>query len=281
MAQPQPMPGHGQPRAPAILQEITQSLEMPWTPHTFIDLNDEVPAYVQHVWAQLAPIVKTAQFADLAREIESYVDREVRANYRPGYGPGSLQQLGLTLGEGSEIRTALGALIFGWSQVLLVVEALRLVVDGQSVGMKNAVTWPREAATWNQAIIPTTDENVMGEVARNVLAEARQSLGLAEPPESLLAIGSWPRYVRMAWDDLAGLAQGPTFAALRGQLIEQARQHCARLPGRLDLSETQLRANNFNPIQIQRVREILDRWEFRLPTDLTLASCLRYALQGP
>ncbi|HEX5417498.1 MAG TPA: hypothetical protein VFZ25_17690 [Chloroflexota bacterium] len=278
MAQPQPLPGNGQPRAPAILQEITQSLQLPWTPHSFIDLNDEVPGYVKHAWDQLSPIVRTAQFVDLAHEIESSVDTAVRGAYRPGYGPGSLQQLGLSLGEAGEIRTAFSALLFGWSQTILIVEALRLALDGQKVGMKSAVSWPREPVNWTQAIIPTTDTNAMGEVARNVLAEARQSLGLSEPPEALLVIGSWPRYLRMAWDDLTAIVNGPTFTALRGELMEQARQRCTRLPGHLDLSETQLRANNFNPIQIQRVREILDRWAFRLPTDMTLATAFRYAL---
>jgi len=273
------MPSNGQPSAPAILQDITQSLQLPWTPHAFVDLNDEVPTYVKHAWTQLAPLVRTAQFADLANEIESYVDSEVRNSYRPGYGPGSLQQLGISIGEAAEIRTAFGALLFGWSQTVLIVEALRLALDGQTIGMPNVVTWPREPTNWNQAIIPITDETVMGEVVRNVLAEARQSLGLSEPPEALLAIGSWPRYARMAWDDLSPLAQGPTFAALRGQMIEQARQRCARLPGHLELSDTQLQADSFNPIQIQRVREILDRWEFRLPTDMTLAACCRSALE--
>jgi len=267
-------------KAPAILQDITQTLQVTWTPHVFIELNDEIPAYLTKAWDQLSSVARTAQFLDLARQIETYAVSEVQASYLPGYRIGPLQQLSLSRSDAAEIRTAFSALLFGWSQTFLLAEALRLALAGQKVGQTGIVTWTREATTWNQAIIPTADVTGTGEVVRNVLAEARQSLGLGEPPEVLLVIGQWPRYLRLAWDDLKATVQSPVFAALRGQLIEQARQFSTRLPGDVVLDQTRLRATNFNPIQIQRVREILERWVFRLPTEITLGAGFREALQS-
>lgn len=281
MALPQQTPPSGQPQGVAILQDITLSLQLPWIPHSFIALNDQVPRYLELAWRQLGPIVITTQFAEQARATEQLAESTTRSMYRSGYQASDLRQLGIGLSEISIIRTALAALRFGWSQTLTMMELLRRALDGPPVGQPHGISWPREATTWATAIIPITDEKSASETVRRILQDARQTLGLAEPPESLLAIGKWPDYLNLAWADLTSVVQSAAFASTRGMLAEEARQQMESLPGWVDLSAAQLQAAGLNPIEIQRVREILDRWAFRLPTEIILASCLRYPLVNP
>lgn len=279
MALPQQTPPTGQPQGPAILQDITLSLQMPWIPHSFIDLQAEVPRYLELAWRQLRPLVLTAQFADQADATQQLADSVTRSMYRPGYQVGDLQQFGIGLGEVSVIRTALLALRFGWAQTLTMIEVLRRALDGFTVGQPHGISWPRRATTWATAIIPVTDEQTMGETVRRILDDARQTLGLSEPPESLLAIGKWPDYLRLAWDDLGPVVRTAGIGAARGSLADAARQRMESLPGTVDLSAAQLQAAGLSPVETQRVGSILGRWSLRLSTEIMLTSCLHYPLE--
>ena len=281
MATPEPrhVAGETIPSLGPLYQDIRDTMQISWVPDVFSALG-EVPGYLTFAWKQLNPSVETAQFVRLAEQVQKDAVAAVRSLYVPSYDVGDVQQVGVPLEQQAEIRTALAALMFGHSQTLLAVKALRLAIEGSPPGGRKRISWPRSATTWAMQPIPDVDEATVGQRVRDVFTEAREALRLPRVPWSFRVIAPWPRYLQLAWGDLIGVAHEPEFAAAQSELVEQAPALCDLFPARVDVTPERLAMKGQSIFQIQRARAILRSYDRLLPTDLLLTACLRYPLGG-
>ncbi len=263
----------------AVYEALRDTLQISWVPAVFEALA-EVPAYLHLAWAQVGPVAETAQFVRLSEHIARDASAVVHSLYVPGYGPGDLQQLDVPLAQQAEIRSALDALAFGQSQTMLIIAALRLAVAGHPPGRDHAISWPRRATTWTLQPVPIVDEAAAGETVRRIFSEARQVLDLSPVPHALRVIAGLPRYVQLAWDDLAPLVQGSGFEAARAEIIEAAEKLCGLLPSRIDVTPSWLASRGLAPREIRRAQEILSSSLHDEATSLLVTVCLRFPLGG-
>lgn len=262
-----------------LFDDVRETLQISWVPTIFVALG-EVPGYLDLAWAQLKPSLQTAQFARLAERVQKDTLAVTQSLYVPSYDTGSLQLLGVTLGEQAVVRTDLSALIFGQTQTLLAAKALRLAIEGNPPGGKHSIWWPRSTTTWAMEPIPTVDEGSVGESVRQIFLEVQQALQLPWTPRSLEVIARWPRYLRQAWEDLAGVLKIPEFSAAQTDLIEQAAVLCDLFPTRVNLTPDTLEKQGQSTFEVERARQILLSYDRVLPANLLLTACLRYPLGG-
>lgn len=280
MALPNPRAVAGtEPAVGPVFDRVRDTLQISWVPPVFVALG-EMPRFLELAWAQLEPSLATAQFAQLAGRIRRDALATVQSLYRPSYGPGDVQQVGVPLAEQATVRSALEALIFGQTQTLLATKALRMALEDCPPGGQHPISWPRSSTTWAMQPLPTVDEESVGERDRRIFADARASLRLPWVPRSLLMLGRWPGYLQLAWNDLAGVFRTPEFGAAQTELIEQSAAYCDLFPVKVDLTPGRLKSQGLSPFEIHRARKILLDADAVEPANLLLTVCLRDPLGG-
>src|SRR5579884_1112798 len=247
-----------------ILDDVRDTFQISWTPDVFEALG-AVPGYVQLAWMQLKPSVETEQFVRLADRLARDTFAVVQSMYVPSYDTGDLQQLGVSLDEQAELRTALSALIFGQAQTALAVKALRLAIENAPAGGRDTISWPRRETTWAMQPIPMVDDETHGEIVRRVLAAVQHAIQSPRPPGAFRVIARWPRYLELAWQDLQGVLRIDEFSASQTDLIEEAVQLCDMFPTKVDTTPACLESNGQSRFEIQRARDILIANDRTLP----------------
>lgn len=263
----------------AILHEVRDTLQISWVPDAFEALG-KVPAYLRLAWAQLQPALQTEQFVRLADRLARDATAAVQSLYIPSYGPGDLQQLGIDLEDQAMVRSALSALIFGQSQTILAIKALRLALENTPPGGRETISWPRPARTWALQPIPAADAHIMGEWVRLIVDTAEHLLGLPYPPLAFRVVARWPKFLELAWQDLDAVFRTPEFGAAQTEIIEEAVQLCDLFPARVNATPAWLQSQGLTRLELDRVREILFSYDSALPSDLLITTCLRYPLAG-
>lgn len=278
MAQRQPMRSiSSEPSLGPLFQEIRDALQVSWTPSTFEQLA-EIPDYLRIAWTALKPVAATAQFLRAAERLWQEALDDVEDIYRPSYGTGDLQQLGVTLQDQAEARTALTALLYGGSQTLLAITALTQAIHGRLTGDPQAMFWPRSRTTWSLELIPMASERASAEIERRVFEQARHELGLAETPRALRLVGRFPRYLDVAWSDVVPLfGQGELSAAVN-DLIELSERRVGQLPHGVEVTPEHLQKAGLSQRKVERIRKILDTSLNQIATELILTALLRYPL---
>jgi len=262
-----------------LYDDVRDTLQIWWVPAVF-DALGEVSGYLRLAWEQLKPSLETAQFARLAERAQKDALAAIQSLYLPSYDAGGVWQAGVPFDNQAEIRTALAALLFEQSQTLLATKALRLAIENDPPGGERRISWPRPSTTWALQPIPLVDERSVGERERRVFRAARQSLTLPWVPLSLLLLARWPRYLRLAWNDLTTVFREPEFAAAQTEMIEQSAAFCDLFPTKVDATPDYLERHGQSHFEIARAREILLAYDRLMPADLLLTACLRYPLGG-
>ena len=270
--------GEISPSLASLGKDIRETLQISWLPAPFQEMS--ATGYLPLAWPQLKPSLETEQFVRLAERLANDATSVIRTLYLPGYDTGDVQQLGVSLQEQATTRSMLSALIFGLSQTTLAVTALRLALDGTPPGGRDMIAWPRRPTTWATIPIPSTTVGAAGARVRHVFDATRQALRLSHVPRSYGILAAWPRYLALAWSDLADVVREPAFAAAETELVEESLHLCELFPTRVDATIECLRAHGQTRIQIDRARQILFQATSELPVELLLTICLRRPLGG-
>lgn len=268
-----------EPQLDSLYADIQSTFQISWIPPAFGTLG-QVPNYLRVAWKALKPAACTEQFARMAERVHRQSSSIIQAAYSPSYGPGDLQQLGVSLDDQSEVRTMLEALLYGQSQTLIALTALRVAADGHSSEQHNRISWPRRKTTWAMEPIAMVQEDTAGETVRQIFDNVRDELRQPDIPWALRVIARWPRYLELAWPDLQELFDIPLFWSGVTALRDEAATMCDALPCSVDASPDQLRQAGIDRFEINRARDILHACEDVVPTDDLVTSSVRYPLAG-
>jgi hypothetical protein len=277
MALAQPKSGVTEQRQGLTPADLENALQLGWLPPALAAL-EAVPAYLDQVWKQLHTIVGTAQFARLAERVQNRATDYARAGYSPSYGPGEVQDSGVSLDDLALIRTDLAALLFGQAQSALLLKALRLGLDGQVIGHDTWAVWPRRQTGWRAVPHEISHPAATAASVQGILAEARRRLGTPAEPASLRALASWPSYLRLAWADLQSTVTSAGFLGAAAELAVDLADAAEALPRCLDLTRRRLAADGVSEAELDRAYQLVVAYDDSDPVDLLTTAFVRYPL---
>jgi hypothetical protein len=214
-------------------------------------------------WQALRPAVRLRAFEEGADELRA---RAVKAAVELGCPliETQLEWAGYDVDEIDEIRGQVNVFHYQDVKVLLAVAVLCEALAGTAGGGKET---PRglqrvpRGVPQEMDIIELVPEDANGTLAR-VFRSIRTHLGLGAVADDFRALGRWPKYLNIAWDDARKRDDEPRARAAMVDLWVQAEAAVAALPVKVSVSAAQLTAAGADPA---RVRALTDRFRRAMP----------------
>jgi hypothetical protein len=214
-------------------------------------------------WQALRPAVRLRAFEEGADELRT---RAARAAVDLGCPliETQLEWAGYDLDEIDEIRGQVNIFHYQDAKILLATavlcEALAATAGGGKETPRGLQRVPR-GVPHEMDIIELVPEDANGSLSR-IFRSIRAHLGLGLVADDFRALGRWPKYLNIAWDDARKRDDAPRARAALMDLWAHAEATVASLPVKVSVSAAQLTAAGADPV---RVQALTDRFRRAMP----------------
>jgi hypothetical protein len=255
---------------------ITRKLRVPRVPVFFRALAGEKA--LLPCWQALRPAVRLRAFEEGADELRA---RAARAAVEMGCPliETQLEWAGYDVDEIDEIRGQVNIFHYQDAKLLLAVAVLCEALNGGAGGGKEtprAMQRVPRGVPHEMDIVELVPEDADGGLAK-VFKSIRVHLGLGLVADEFRALGRWPKYLQLAWDDARKRDDHPRARSAASDLWTHADATAATLPVRVSVTDAQLSSAGANP---RRVRDLVVRFR-RAITGLVLdVAQLKVQLDG-
>jgi len=214
-------------------------------------------------WQALRPAIRLRAFEEGADELRA---RAAKAAVELGCPliETQLEWAGYDLDEIDEIRGQVNIFHYQDAKVLLALAVLCEALEGVAGGGREtprAMQRVPRGVPHEMDIIELVPEDANGTLAR-VFRSIRTHLGLGAVADDFRALGRWPKYLNIAWDDARKRDDEPRARAAMVDLWGQAKAAVATLPAKVSVSAAQLTAAGAD---LRRVRALTERFRRAMP----------------
>lgn len=259
---------------PTTAEHIATALRIPFVPDVIADLA-HCENILEILWPQLAPSVETIGFVNSALYMADMALEAVEEVYEPTITPAAL--LNNALDENS-IHQLLAVLdVFQWiqPQLLLLCAALAEARGNTSVGGQGHPQ-PRHTVEREQDHLMTKVEFASSNIG--ALPAITERLQLSKPSELYRAVGFWPAYLEVAWEEIQHLAAYPLFRQRGRGLYYYARSSSRFLAQPLYADDAALRKAGITDNAIAQTDILIDAALPTLATMMMHCSAMRLGL---
>jgi hypothetical protein len=244
-----------------IYELVTRKLRIGRVPVIFRALAAEKA--LLPCWQALRPAIRVRAFEEAADDLRARAARSAVDLGCPLIET-QLEWAGYDLDEIDEIRGQVDIFHYVDAKLLMMAaalfQALQGGVGGAKLGARAMQRVPRGVPQDMDHIELVSEEATggLGKVFRSI----RAHVGLGLVPDDFRALGRWPKYLELAWDDARERDVDPRASIALQELRSQADEAARQLPVRVVVSDDALRAAGADP---DRVRSLVARFHKAMP----------------
>jgi len=242
-----------------IYGDVRASFDIPWVP-SVIKLSVAVPAYLQTMWDDLGPVVRSREFQTATRALEEFTrslavsdgwhfssqDRLLAAQK---FSVADIEQLGGMIS------------IFARSIPKLVLFS-RLMQRGYSGGQKGKISQGKQASALARMItLNVPNEKEAGLRTWLLYSDIKITLNTKTVGSMFRIISPYPGYLAAVWTDSKKLLKQPNFIRAKDEV---ARRSLGLIDG-LPVRDHRKLAKSLTPDQWRDVEEMVDNFARLLP----------------
>ena len=258
-----------------IPEQLARALCSPFVPSAVSGLA-EAGGYLETVWTQIEPSVRTAGFLGSALYMADMALDGAEAAYEPLLSRKSLLEgAALTPVELDQLVAVLDVFHRVQPQLLLLFAALVEAWERPRVGGMGRPE-PREDSERDGRQLGTAVRFAARPPAS--LTEVARELQLEAPPDLYRAVAVWPGYLAAAWDELRHLVTYPEFRRRGRALYYYARSSSRFLARPLEASRDGLRERGLSEIELDVARAGIEGAAPALATMMMHCSAMRVGL---
>lgn len=239
------------------------------------------PRFLRLQWDFLRPNALTQDFFDKTEVIRHQAEVNVREHFTVGDHRAELRMRGSSDTAVKEIKSILDFFLYCDPFLLLMASALQSSLAGQPLSGK---PW---AHLLPQYTHPTKVQEVrlveMEEAPPNLQAVYREIMkvsGLPFVASDYRAMGRWPEYLELAWQEWQKKIPTPIYQREVKKLNELAVALALDLPFPFAINAETLRQAGFTPTQISDILATVDLFQGLLPGLITNIAAFKIGLEG-
>lgn len=248
------------PRIPSLLEELARSRAL------------------GPCWRALLPSLELRAFEEAADDLRA---RAVRAAVELGCPliETQLEWAGYDLDEIDEIRGSVDVFHYQNAKLLLLATAFLRALEGGCGGARangRALMKLPRGVPDEMPELELVPEAVDGALGR-CFAEMKARSALGDVPDEFRALGRWPRYLTLAWDDARKRDGDPRARAAIDQLLTQAEAAADQFPHRAAVADGDLHAGGTDP---DHIRDLVRRSRASLASRVLDLALFKVQLDG-
>lgn len=236
------------------LEAIQRAFRSPFRPSA-LDRLAAAEGYLEVVWPRVAASVETAGFLGSSLYMADMALDAVEAVYEPVMTRDDLRTAGLSEADLAALLGVVDVFHYTQPQVLLFLAALAEAYDKAEVGGYGKPE-PREVTERERAHLATAVTLVPH--GAGLVPVVTEALGLPAAPDLYRAVGAWPAYLGVAWEELQHLVAYPDFRRRGRGLYYYARSGARFLAEPLQANPDALRAAGLSDAAITEAKAALD-----------------------
>ncbi len=242
-----------------VYADVRASFDIPWVPSA-IKLSAAVPAYLQAMWDDLGPVVRSKEFQTATRALEEFTRSLAISD---GWHFSSQDRLlAAQKFSGADIEQLAGMInIFARSIPKLVLFS-RLMQRGYSGGQKGKISQGKQASALARMItLNVPNEKEAGLRTWLLYSDIKKTLNTKTVGSMFRIISPYPGYLASVWTDSKKLLKQPNFIRAKDEV---ARRSLGLIDG-LPVRDHRKAAKNLTPDQWRDVEEMVDNFARLLP----------------
>lgn len=208
-----------------VYRELKETLGVPWVGVITQAVAHYRPFFIE-AWRQFQPSARSHFFETRCDDIRLAAWEQVGAEFAIEPRTGSLRRLGYSESEIGQIRATLDVFDYGNPKYLVLATAIQqsLCHDRRLGGVtrERRDAMPRAPIYQVDPIPVMVEEHHALDGLRSVYDDIKATLGLPFVNSDYKAMGRWPSYLALAWDDLKPAIDSAPYVRIRQSLHEQA-----------------------------------------------------------
>jgi hypothetical protein len=239
------------------------------------------PSLLRLQWEVLRPNALTQDFFDKTEVIRRQAATAVKEHFTVADYRAVLRMQGSSDDAIKEIKATLDFFLYGDPFLLLMASSLQSALAGKSLrGKPWAHLLPHYTHPTRTFRVPLVE---MTEAPSNIQAVYREIQKLADlpfVPSDYRALGRWPHFLELAWEDWKKKIPTPAYQREVRRLNELAVALAEDLPFAVALNSQGLRKAEFTPAQIEDILATVDLFQGLLPGLITNVAAFKIGLEG-
>jgi hypothetical protein len=266
-------------RLRAVYDETKATLRVPWMGVVTMALAHR-PRFYDALWRALRPTLASVAFESACASLREHVAGQASSlGARPLRA--ALARSGYADGELAEIDTVVEVFSRGNLPYLLLITAVRMVLEGRTLeaaGDPGALRPAPARAAFGPSRLVLMEPHHADPPTAAIYDDLRATLGLPFVNTDYRALARWPSYFAAAWADLRGIVLGPAWEPAVQSIHDRTVALAQRLPMAQTLSPQQLRTAAALDAGGDGVLDVVRLFQWLLPGLVANVACLRAQL---
>jgi hypothetical protein len=281
-----PVPEH---RADAGLKPVYQDLKatfgVPWVGVITQAVAHYRPFFVE-AWRQFQPSARSHYFESRCDAIRLSAWEQIGSAFDVSPLIPSLQQIGYSDTELTQIRAMIDIFDYGNPKYLVLATAIQqsLCGDRHLGGATGSSRWdhlPRSPIYQVEPIPVMVEEHHALEGLQAIYEDIKSTLGLPFVNSDYKAMGRWPSYLALAWQDLKPGIDSEPYVRIRQQIHEQALTAADGLPHRYFIDKARAIALGMSEDDVFELMRVITLFQWLLSGLILNVTWFKRALAEP
>jgi len=239
------------------------------------------PALLRLQWEVLKPNALTQDFFDKTEVIRRQAASAVKGCFTVADYRAVLRMGGLSDDAIKEIRATLDFFLYGDPFLLLMVSCLQSALSGKQLrGKPWAHLLPHYTHPTRTFRVPLVELADAPASVQAVYLEIQKTTDLPFVPSDYRALGRWPRFLELAWEDWKKKIAISAYQREVRRLNELALALAEDLPFAVAINTRALRKAGFTPSQIADILATVDLFQGLIPGLITNVAAFKIGLEG-
>jgi len=239
------------------------------------------PALLRLQWEVLKPNALTQDFFDKTEVIRRQAAAAVKGCFTVADYRAVLRMGGLSDDAIKEIRATLDFFLYGDPFLLLMVSCLQSALSGKQLrGKPWAHLLPHYTHPTRTFRVPLVELADAPASVQAVYLEIQKTTDLPFVPSDYRALGRWPRFLELAWEDWKKKIAISAYQREVRRLNELALALAEDLPFAVAINTRALRKAGFTPSQIADILATVDLFQGLIPGLITNVAAFKIGLEG-
>jgi hypothetical protein len=239
------------------------------------------PALLRLQWAVIKPNALTQDFFDKTEVIRRQAIAAVKDHFTVSDYRAVLRMQGSSDDAIKEIKVILDFFLYGDPFLLLMASSLQSALTGTPLrGKPWAHLLPHYTHPTRTFRVPLVEMEAAPPNVQTVYREIQKITNLPFVPSDYRALGRWPHFLELAWEDWKKKITTSAYQREVRRLNELAVALAEDLPFAMALNTRTLRKAGFTPSQISDILATVDLFQGLLPGLITNVAAFKIGLEG-
>lgn len=251
-----------------VYRDLKSTLGVPWVGVITQAVAHYRPFFVE-AWRQFQPSASSHYFESRCDAIRLTAWEQVGAAFDVEPRTASLRQLGYSDTELAQIRATLDVFDYGNPKYLVLATAIQQsLCHGRRLGggpVRDTRDGMPRAPIYQIDPIPTmVEEHHALDGLKTVYEDIKTTLRLPFVNSDYKAMGRWPSYLALAWDDLKPSIDSVPYTRIRQTIHEQALAAVEGLPHEYFVDRTRAIAIGLSEEQVEELMQVISLFQWLL-----------------